>query len=392
MADPCDIVEDAVAAVDALPSSVVTPSVPLEDAGILGDAITPVLVALFTDTAQASETVTDSRLFVLTDVGAIGETVIQTAENASLVKDGALAQAFVFSTYGDLIADTGALAEAITQAGFMDQVREQAALSSTVLQTLVAIELVKASLIGTDGLLQSVYEQLTTDTAIGNDTAIGFIDGTDLATDAGELTDEALPLAELANLVVTGATLAVVLTDHLDAFELVREQVWGWAAVLDDANGMTWWTAPTDTLAMSRYRMPEFDAIAAVAGELTAVGAAGSFVRGGDTDNGAAIDAYVRTGLHDFGSEFLKRVDHFYSGYTSGGSMQVDVGETSTGVEVVYSYTMPARAATAPTQGRILLGRGLRSIYYRFTLRNSEGKSLAVTTANVDVDDTARKV
>lgn len=392
MADPCDIVEDAVAAADSLPSSVVLAGSPVEDAGVLAEVVTPYLFALFADTGVLAETVTDAKVHVLTDTGQIVDAVIQTADCASLVKDRAAAQSFVFSTYGDLVVASGALTDAVIQSDIAELVRDGAALADSVTQIRVAVELVKAAMIGRDALIQVVYEGIIEDGMDGAAVAVGYADVMNLATDAGALADAVMTGAVLRNMIVETAALAVVLTDQLDALELVRDDAWAWDAVLGDANGMTWWTAPTDTLAMSRYRMPELQSIAPVNGELVAVGLAGSFVRGGDSDDGTAIDAYVRTGLHDFGSEFLKRVNHLYSGYTSGGSMQVDVGETSTGVEVVYSYTMPPRAATAPTHGRILLGRGLRSLYYRFTLRNSAGKSLAVSTANVDVDETGRKV
>ncbi len=393
MADPCDIVESAAAATATLPRSVLTPVMPLESAGTLVDEAISGLAVLFTSAAEATTSVIDSRGALLTsEATAKGSIPKQTAHAASLVVDRAIARSIVFSSHADMVTDAGILTDAVIQQAMADLARASATVSGTATGTVNAADLAEAAAVGAGMLLQLVYENLLETNGVASGVAVGFMDAVDLASASGTLTDSATGVADVIELAGVTGTLTVRLTDQLDALQLVQDEAWAMAAVLGEANGMTWWTAATDTLGMSRYRMPAFRAIAPVAGELMAVGETGAYARAGADDDGAPIDAYVRTGLHDFGSEFLKRVDHLYVGYVSGGSMQVDVGETSAGDESTYSYTMPPRAATAPTHGRIRLGRGLRSLYYRLTLRNTDGEPIRITRAGVDVNNTGRKV
>lgn len=393
MADLCDLVEDAAAATGDSPSNVILPVAPLADVGVLSDLAISVMTALFTDSATAGDAITDSRGFTLTSAGTVTGTVVsQTAETASFITDSATARGAIYTLAVDLVEVSGTLADVVMQGQIADLLRDAGVLGEQVAGTLDATDLVVQAMRGDGMLLRVVYEQLLEASGVAAGVSIGFMDATDLAAIAGVLGASVSDQAAIAELVVVAGELAVVLTDQLDALELVREEGFATDAVLGGANGMTWWTAATDTLGMSRYRMPAFDSMAPMNGKLVMVGAAGAFVRDGTDDAGTPIDAYVRTGLEDFGSAFLKRLNHFYAGYVSGGSLAVEVGETSTGVEVVYSYTMPPRAAVAPTHGRVLLGRGLRSLYYRFTLRNTEGQPLGITAARVEVDDTKRKV
>lgn len=393
MADLCDLVEDTAAAVGTMPRSVILPAEPLQDVGAFTDTAISVLVALFIDAATAGDAITDSRGYLLSAGGTMtGGVVSQSAETASLVIDRASGRGQVFSVASDFVAVSGTLADAAIQNQIADLLRDAGALAEQVTGVLYAIDLVEQAARGDGMLLRLVYEQLLEVTGVAAGVAIGFMDAGDLAAVAGVLDDAASDQAVVAELAVVAGVLSVLLTEQLTALELVKDEGFGAGAVLGGANGMTWWTAATDTLGMSHYRMPAFDSMAPMNGKLVAVGSTGAFVRDGTDDAGTPIDAYVMTGLHDFESAFLKRVNHFYAGYVSGGSLAVQVGETSTGAEVTYPYTMPPRAATAPTHGRVLLGRALRSLYYRFTLRNTNGEPLGITAARVEVDDTKRKV
>ena len=393
MADPCDIIEDVGAASGFMPGSVVKPTQVLESSGTLADAVIQGFVNLVVEHAEAADIITDSRGNMLTShAAAAGFVVSNAAVLGTLVTDRAQARSMLVGLHADLATAGGELGVVVLDGWMADLVRDTARASADAVATVVAVELAKASMTGRGAILRLVYERLTETSASGDGTAASFITATDTATDTGEAASLAQSQAHARDMARANAAFNVVVLDQLAALERIRDDAWADGAVLGEANGMTWWTAATDTFGMSRYLTLPVQSLAVVAGELMAVSATGVYVRAGATDNGAKLDAYVRTGLYDFGADYLKRVDHLYVGYVSDGSMQVDVGETSTGEEITYSYTMPPRAATAPTHGRTRLGRGLRSLYYRFTLRNTNGERLGITRAGVDVNNTGRKV
>jgi hypothetical protein len=108
------------------------------------------------------------------------------------------------------------------------------------------------------------------------------------------------------------------------------------------------------------------------------------------SDGGAAISAWIETGLNDFGLPVLKRASNAYFGLTADGALTLEVGVTSSGAESTYSYAVQ-RGAGAPVQAKAHLGKGLLSRYWRFRVSNSEGADFTLHDLRVLFDDTARR-
>lgn len=392
MADLCDLIEDTAAAAGASPRNVILPATPLAAAGVLTDTAVSVLVALFMASASATEAIIDTRGGLLTAAGTLtGGIVTQQAHTASLVQDRLHGQGQLFSVLRDLAAASVTATGVAVQAPPIERVRVAGVLAARVLAGWAVVDRVTDRGRGAGRLLNLMFE-LASAAGVLTASATGTLRAGELASAAGVLTGAATGTAVQVELAVTAGVLAVQLTGQLIALERVHETVSGEAVVLTEANGATGWTAATDSFGMSRYRLPAFDGAAVIDGRLLLVRDGAAFVHEGTDDDGAPIDAYVRTGLDDFGSHALKRIGPLHVGYTSGGGLAVEVAETSTGAELVYSYAMPPRAASAPTHGRVKLGHGLRSLYYRFTFRNTDGQALGLDAAVVDVQNTARKV
>lgn len=134
------------------------------------------------------------------------------------------------------------------------------------------------------------------------------------------------------------------------------------------------WVMTTPTRAMRRYVNYPFNSFGELNGRLCGANANGLYWLDGDTDDGAEIPAMIRSGLMDFGSRQLKRMDRAYLGYTSDGTLGLKVITTSeTGDEVAYSYKMIQKPANAPRESRVQIGRGMRSVYWQFELINEAG-------------------
>lgn len=140
----------------------------------------------------------------------------------------------------------------------------------------------------------------------------------------------------------------------------------------------TWtaWVMTPTTRAMREYLDYPFNSYAQIGDTLYGASDTGVYVLNADTDAGKEIYARVRTGLLDFGTRQLKRMDRAYLGYTSEGTLCMRVVTTSPeGEKVEYTYKMVAKPANAPRENRIPIGRGLQSVYWQFELDNSSDAS-----------------
>lgn len=138
----------------------------------------------------------------------------------------------------------------------------------------------------------------------------------------------------------------------------------------------TAWVMNTETKAMFQYTNYEFNSYAVIGGKPMAASAEGVHeLDTGDTDDGAAIIASIRSGLTNFGSAQLKRVERMYMGYTSNGTLCLRVVAIgNNGAKQEYTYKMVEKPAGAPVTGRVPIGGGIKSTYWAFELVNNDGE------------------
>jgi hypothetical protein len=99
----------------------------------------------------------------------------------------------------------------------------------------------------------------------------------------------------------------------------------------------------------------------------------------GQDDNGKDIDGYIKTAMIDFGTGKKKRVPEAYIAFRGVGLTQavlrvITTNESNEQLESVYTATIPA--GDALHNGRIKIGRGIKSTYWQFVLANVDGKDL----------------
>lgn len=179
------------------------------------------------------------------------------------------------------------------------------------------------------------------------------------------------------------------LSDALTAYAAVRQALEDGAqfAITLYTGQDTWtaWVMTPGTRAMRRYLNYPFNSYAQLGDTLYGASDTGVYTLAGDTDDGAAIYAAMRTGLLDFGTRQLKRMERAYLGYASDGTLCLRVGITSpTGSKVDYTYKMTAVPADAPREQRIQIGKGLKSVYWQFELDNSaDGSNFELSDVTV---------
>lgn len=147
----------------------------------------------------------------------------------------------------------------------------------------------------------------------------------------------------------------------------------------------TAWVMTPETKAMRRYTNWDFNSYATLGGQFLAAGPAGIYKVGGDTDDGAAIRATIRTGLLNFGSQNMKAVSRAYIGATAAGNLLLRVQATTyDGRDVEQTYRMTPAVAGAPRNHLVPVGKGFRSVYWTFELANdTDGADFDVTDWHV---------
>jgi hypothetical protein len=131
------------------------------------------------------------------------------------------------------------------------------------------------------------------------------------------------------------------------------------------------------TKGLTSYSNFNFDSLASHRGRTYASGPAGLYVLGGTDDAGAEIVWRVRTGLTNLGTGKQKGMDAAYLGYTATGRVVLKcVVVAPTGDKKAYLYELTEPAAGAAHPGRILVGRGLKAVYWGFELTNIDEGSI----------------
>ncbi|MCK5643399.1 MAG: hypothetical protein KAJ19_21495 [Gammaproteobacteria bacterium] len=205
----------------------------------------------------------------------------------------------------------------------------------------------------------------------------------------------------VADTTVTTATLFSALSDSITVSEStafdgstannaltgtaeVSERLWA-----KDLDAIAW-ILNTQSGGITNYDNFGFTSLAFHSGTLYATSPEGVFELGADDDDGRSIDAVIKGGFLDFGTEEKKRMSDIYVGYT-GGDLECDV-ETYDGPEEVYTYEMEQRDAAAPRNNRLKVGRGLSSRYWRLAFRNIGGADFQIHDVAVEIAKSKRRL
>jgi len=149
-------------------------------------------------------------------------------------------------------------------------------------------------------------------------------------------------------------------------------------------NGDTFyaWVLHTESKAFVEYENFPFNSFAELEHKTYyAMADDGLYELSGSDDDGEAIRAHYRTGLIDLGTRKLKRIESMYLAYSATGKLALKVTTTSPdGEKVEWWYALTPRTANVPREGRIKIGRGLKSVFWAFEIANIDGADFAVDT------------
>ncbi|MDQ3273734.1 MAG: hypothetical protein M3Q39_01560 [Actinomycetota bacterium] len=135
------------------------------------------------------------------------------------------------------------------------------------------------------------------------------------------------------------------------------------------------------TKGMTTYTQYPFNSMVEFNNGYYAAGDGGLYSLDGTTDAGSEIVWRIRTGMSNLGTGRNKAMDAAYLGFTATGrvALKCIVVSPTTGEKIVHWYELTETAAVTPRGRRLLVGRGLRSVYWGFELTN-------VTAGDIELD------
>lgn len=135
----------------------------------------------------------------------------------------------------------------------------------------------------------------------------------------------------------------------------------------------------TENTKVSTYSNFPFAALVAHAGRYFGIASDGIYLLEGNDDAGANINAELKFGFDDFGSDQNKRVPHVYVGCEADGDLQFTV---SVDESAEYAVSFSPRQAGIHTT-RVKPGRGHRGRYWQPGLLNVEGCDFTVASLSL---------
>lgn len=242
-----------------------------------------------------------------------------------------------------------------------------------------------------DGLsleaLAALFNQLSADDALVlSDTLTAAALLRALAPEVLELSETAAP----GFVFVGQAAESLAVTDSLAA------QLQAWLALdegiafigqlpigVDDNEDYQAWVLNTDSLGVTQYTNFPFDGLTSHGGRSFGLTATGLYELTGDDDDGAPIEALLRTGLTDFGTSYRKALPRAYLYLAQDGGVYLRVTTEWAGKRRQVWYTVTGRPSADAALRRVKLSRGLRGTSWQFEIANIDGGALDLRGAEV---------
>jgi len=229
-----------------------------------------------------------------------------------------------------------------------------------------------------EDLVRQGFHAQAVDAALLTETTSSIVRILALLADSANVADDATPMLRVSLIAGETLTLSADLASNLTANADLADGVLFFATIRLGGLEYSGWALNTDALAASEHRNVAFDSFVTYRGQHYAAGPNGIAKFGGTSDDGAPIEAWLKTALLDFGTGKKKRVPDAYIGTTGSGDLVLKVitRDPVTGVKVEDWYLASRRQADGPGMGRVQIGRGLQSTWWQFELHNVDGGSL----------------
>lgn len=154
---------------------------------------------------------------------------------------------------------------------------------------------------------------------------------------------------------------------------LISEKISTFGTIVIDDENYTF-VINSKTKGISEYTNYNFNSMSDSLGATST----GIYSLTGNDDTGTNIDAYIKTGLIDFGTSLEKQVPYAYIGLNKSGRLMLKTDVTYRGQRKERWYEITPRTVNAPDNVRIKTGRGVKARYWQFELVNIDGSDFEI--------------
>lgn len=247
--------------------------------------------------------------------------------------------------------------------------------------------------LGMQDILSRSFSIIATDILGGNAVNEGLLTAIAVATDAPDVGETLV--AVMRALPITGDEIAVdgAYIENLRASREVAEDfgfITSFSVSGETYDGVV---MNTQNNAVTEYDQVPYNSMANTGiGEYAACAGDGIYSMEGGLDDAANIDAYITTGMTNFGESKFKRVDRAYVAMSNDGPMVLKViTRNALGTLTEDWYELEKTSDTLRTD-RIKLGKGLKSHYWQFTLSNKNGADFDLSELNFKQIKLSRRI
>lgn len=279
-----------------------------------------------------------------------------------------------------LLAESLALTGAATPTWIaIERVFEVLRLVAGPSTTAELLSLISEALGINDALAVVMREQITESAAFA-DIVASHLDAAEQLVESILLASVPAGTARLSAIVDESFAIGGDATTSLNAFEHLLETVTFALTVRIGDDLFLAWVVNTETRAATVYENYPFNSFCEF-DENYWLGAAedGVYELEGDDDAGEDINAHVRLGLSNMGSGREKRFPSLYLGFRASKPVVLKAVTVSlSGERIENWYRITPSSDGEFREGRIQIGRGLKSVYWDWIVANTEGGEIEI--------------
>ena len=287
----------------------------------------------------------------------------------------------VGAAWNMLVADAGGASDAIDYklrkaALIADTINAMAGVSGK-LTAMIAVA-IAAALEDSAG---SGWSAVAADQAAFTESVAAKLAAIMAVADSASVADAATSTLRMLVIAEDGVELHDGISSVARALDELRDGAIAYCTVRVGGSEYQGWVMNTDLRAVTEYRNVPFDSFAQFNGRAYAAGENGLFELTGETDNGAPVDAWVRTFLSDFGTRKMKRVTDVWVGTESDKLLvKIHTKDPATGRITEDIYLSGDARGVGSDKVRVKVGRGLKSSAWAMTVANVNGGQFDVSS------------
>lgn len=359
-----------------------------EEIGRIAEALLVGLMISVADAATASDSIRGAVNTAITESVSISDSATGKLYSLNKTTDSATASDRISEQLLVLHTEVAQASDTIT--GMLIAVTTESAQpsDSVLLQRRVPIHTTESAKVSDTAAM--VASALTTESATAFDSFTHKIKARSLTTEAAGINDSITAGRESSGLpFIEVAAVTDQITGRLIATSLTTETVAAEDEPLIEPLGQAW-TANVESWAMSRYAPYTFLDIAVIDGVIYGVTDDGLYALDGGTGQ---VTGALTFGKLDLGGKGgLVHPTAAYLEYEKvSGTAEMDVTTTQSGAAQTYTYQLADEAADQLTNGRFILGKGLRGRHFQLAVRLT-ADSAYINDLRVSVTPTNRRV